>query len=259
LTNTLWRMLYFSYREYSLKGCILGINNYYFSWVYDRDNWDKRKKDKKNIKVLEEIISLGFQILQNKISGGLIDFNNEASIQMQLGIILNTIGKLFESKQNDTFNIELESNFFINSNFVKSGSNKAKIDIAMCFGNKDTFSTAAIELKYLKKSSFREPNNRYDVICDISNLEKYKEEYFDIGYLLVLTDHEHYVNQKEYSDGTKDFDFRHNIQYKSKTKLVYRTEKPYGQPLVLNGNYFFKWNTLHLINNKKLFVLILEC
>jgi len=129
----------------------------------------------------------------------------------------------------------------------------------MCFGNKEAFSTAAIELKYLKKLNHREPNNRYDVICDISNLEKYKEEYFDIGYLLVLTDHEHYVNQKEYSDDTKDFDFRHNIQYKAKTKLVYRTEKPYGQPLVLNGNYTFKWNTLHLINNKKLFVLILEC
>jgi len=235
------------------------LNNNYFSWVYDRNNWDKRKKDIKNKEILEEIISLGFEILQNKISGGLIDFNNEASIQMQFGIILNTIGKLFESNQHDIFNIELESNFFINSNFIKSNSNKAKIDIAMCFGNNEAFSTAAIEIKYFKKVNHRMPNNRYDVFSDISNLEKYKENYFDLGYLLVLTDHEHYVNQKEYSDDTKDFDFRHNSQYKSKTQLEYRTDKPYGPPLVLNGNYIFKWNNLHLFNNKELYVLILEC
>lgn len=234
-------------------------DNSYFSWIYDRNNWNKRKKEVENKKVLEDIISLGLKIFQNKISGGLIDFNNEASMQMQLGIILNTIGKLFESKQNDTFNIELESNFFINSNFIKSNSNKARIDIAMCFGNKDAYSTAAIELKYLKKSNFREPNNRYDVFRDISNLEKYKEEFFDIGYLLVLTDHEHYVNKEEYSDDTRDFDFRHNRQYKSKTKLVYRTENPYGPPLILNGNYIFQWENLHSINNKELYVLILEC
>ena len=237
----------------------MGKYHYYFSWVYDRENWDKRRKERKNKEALKEIILLGFQILQKKITGGLIDFNNEASIQMQFGIILNTIGKLYESNQNDVFNIELESNFFINTNFIKSGSNKAKIDIAMCFGNNDAFSTAAIELKYLKKSNFREPNNRYDVFCDISNLEKYKEDYFDIGYLLVLTDHEHYVNKKDYSDDTKDFDFRHNSQYKSKTQLVYRTEKPYGPPLILAGNYIFKWKTLNLINNSKLYALILEC
>lgn len=235
------------------------LNNHYFSWVYDRNNWNKRKKDKKNKKVLEEIISLGFQILQNKISGGLIDFNNEASMQMQFGIILNTIGKLFESKQDDIFNIELESNFLINSNFLKSNSNKAKIDIAMCFGNKESFSTAAIELKYLKKTNLREPNNRYDVFCDISNLEKYREEFFDIGYLFVLTDHEHYVNKESYSDDTKDFDFRHNKQYNSKTELVYKTEKPYGPPIILDGNYIFKWNNLHLLNSKKLYALILGC
>jgi hypothetical protein len=234
-------------------------DNSYFSWIYDRNNWNKRKKEQKNKEVLEEIISLGLKLFKNKISGGTIDFNNEASMQMQLGIILNTIGKLFESKQNDTFNIELESNFFIDSYFTKSKSNKARIDIAMCFGNKEAYSTAAIELKYFKKSNLKEPNNRYDVFCDISNLEKYKEDFFDIGYLLVLTDHEHYVSKEKYSDDTKDFDFRHNKRYKSGTELIYRTEKPYGEPIILNGNYNFKWNDLQLINNNKLYILILEC
>ena len=234
-------------------------NNSYFSWIYNRDNWNKRKENHKNTEVLEEIILLGLKMLKNKISGGLIDFNNEASMQMQFGIILNTLGKLFESNPNDVFNIELESNFYINSHFDKSNSNRAKVDIAMCFGNKDAYSTAAIELKYFKKLNHREPNNRYDVFADISNLEKYKEEFFDISYLLVLTDHEHYVNQNEYSDDTKDFDFRHNKQYKSKTELIYRTEKPYGYPLSLNGNYIFKWDDLHLNNNKKLYALILKC
>jgi hypothetical protein len=237
----------------------MGTDNAYFSWIYARNNWNNRIKDENNTNVLEEIIKLGLKVLKNKISGGLIDFNNEASMQMQFGIILNTIGKLFESKQSDIFNIELESNFYINSNFDKSNSNKSKIDITMCFGDKSAYSTAAIELKYFKKSNHREPNNRYDVFLDISNLEKYKEEYFDISYLLVLTDHEHYVNQNEYSNDTKDFDFRHNKQYKSKTQLEYRTEKPYGPPLTLRGDYYFKWENLILENNKILYALILEC
>lgn len=231
----------------------------FFSWIYDRDHWDRRKKDDNNIKVLTEIIELGLKIFQNKISGGIIDFNNEASMQMQFGMILNTLGKLFESKQSDVFNIELESFFCIDKKFDKSNSNKAKIDIAMCFGNRTAFSTAAIELKYFKKSNHREPNNRYDVFTDISNLEKYKEKYFDICYLLVLTDHEHYVCQKEYNYDTKDFDFRHNREYKSKTKLIYKTKKPYGKPLFLSGDYIFKWNELHLTNNKILYALMLEC
>jgi hypothetical protein len=235
------------------------MDNSNFSWIYDRNNWNKRKKSPENMNILKKIILLGAEILQNKISGGLIEFNNEASMQMQFGIILNTLGKLFESKQSDVFNIELESKFRIKSYFNKSNSNKAKIDVTMCFGNKDAYSTAAIELKYFKKSNHREPNNRYDVFIDISNLEKYKEEYFDISYLLILTDHEHYVNQNEYSDDTKDFDFRHNRQYKSGTELVYRTKDPYGPPLTLAGDYDFKWKTLHLNNDKVLYALITEC
>jgi hypothetical protein len=152
-----------------------------FFWIYDRKNWNKRKHDSNNIKILNEIVNLGLKIFENKISGGTIDFNNEASMQMQLGMILNNLGKLFERKQDDIFNIELESSFIIESNFDKSNTNRSKIDIAMCFGSKNAFSTAAIELKYFKKINLREPNNRYDVFSDISNLEKYKENYFDVS------------------------------------------------------------------------------
>jgi hypothetical protein len=231
----------------------------YFSWIYDRNNWNKRKIVSSNTEVLKNIVKHGLKYFQDKISGGSIDFNNEASMQMQLGMILNTLGKLSESKQNDIFNIELESFVYLNAPLNKSNSNRAKIDITMCFGNKDAYSTAAIELKYFKKINHREPNNRYDVFLDISNLEKYKEEHFDLSYLFVLTDHEHYVNQTEYSDGTKDFDFRNKKQYKSRTELVYRTDSPYGPPLSLKGNYFFNWNELYLNNGKILYVLILEC
>jgi hypothetical protein len=74
-----------------------------------------------------------------------------------------------------------------------------------------------------------------------------------------MTDHKHYVNQeREYNDGTKDFDFRHGKKYEAKRELVYRTEKPYGKPLSLKGNYAFKWNELKLHNNKILYALILE-
>lgn len=194
---------------------------------------------------LKKIVELAFNSLYEKINGGLIVVENEASLQLQLSSIIKILGELFVYQREELFSIELEKPVSLSKgSFEKSKSSRAKIDIFISIENTSTKEkhSCAIELKYFKKANQREPNNRYDVFKDISNLENYGE-FTGYGVLLVATDHEHYISQENYSRDTCDFDFRHNSKYEAGTILEYRTEKPYGEPLKLNGNYEFKWQS----------------
>jgi hypothetical protein len=192
---------------------------------------------------LEQIVHIAYERMCGKIKGQRIEVSSEASLQLQLASILKILGELYEETPSERFNIELEKSVFLQeSQFVKSKTNKAKIDIWVALENIKTGETnsCAIELKYFKKANHREPNNRYDVFKDLHNLESYGD-FVDIGFLLVATDHSHYINKTDYSPDTRDFDFRDEVKYYSGTELVYRTQSPYGPPISLNGSYKFEW------------------
>jgi hypothetical protein len=196
-------------------------------------------------KRLNTIIDLSFNCLYKKINGGLIIIENEASLQLQLSSIMKTFGEQFIFRKDELFSIELEKPVILsNGKFSKSDSPKARIDIFISIEdiktNKQT--SCSIELKFFKKSNHREPNNRYDVFKDIQNLENYGE-FSDFGYLIVATDHKHYISHNKYSNDTADFDFRNNSKYKAGTILKYKTTKPYGEPIILRNNYHFIWKT----------------
>ena len=190
---------------------------------------------------LNEIIETSFRLLEMKIANGGIISKNEASFQLELGYILKVVGQLYEFQPNEKFHLELESYIDLKKNSIKSKSKKARVDIYLEFGNDKNKIKGAIELKFLKKKNHREPNNRYDIFKDISNLEAYKENGIDLCYFYISTDHSHYVNQKTYSIDTVDFDFRDGAEYKKGTRLNYNTAKPYGDPIELKGDYKFKW------------------
>jgi hypothetical protein len=192
---------------------------------------------------LKEIIGLAFKSLYEKINGGLIVVENESSLQLHISSIIKTLGELFIYQRDELFSIELEKPVFLSSgSFEKSKTSKAKIDIFISIENivSGEKHSCAIELKYFKKANQREPNNRYDVFKDISNLENYGE-FTDCGILLVATDHEHYISKESYSVDTNDFDFRNGSKYEAGTELIYNTAKPYGRPITLNSSYEFKW------------------
>lgn len=191
---------------------------------------------------LKEIIEMSFQTLEMKLANGGINSRNEASFQLELGYILKVFGQLYEFAPTEKFNLEMESYIKLSTKSIKSNSKKARIDILLTFGTETEFATGAIELKFFKKKNHREPNNRYDIFKDISNLEAYKEDGIDLNYLFISTDHKHYVDQKEYSVDTKDFDIRRGSSYKSGQVLEYRTTNPYGPPIMLKGNYEFDWS-----------------
>jgi len=195
---------------------------------------------------LHTLFDISYGCLRRKINGGRIKVENEASLQLHFAAILKVMGELLEAESDEYFSIELEKPVLLREGtFGKSGSSKAKIDIFVSYNNTRTGhkQSCAIELKYFKYENHREPNNRYDVFRDIHNLENYGD-FADLGYLVVATNHNHYVSQSEYSRDTCDFDFRHGKCYTKGTIASYRTEKCYGPPIILGGSYEFSWDTV---------------
>ena len=190
---------------------------------------------------LKEIIEMSFRTLELKLANGGIISKNEASFQLELGYILKVFGQLYEFHPNEKFNLEMESYVDLKEKSIKSKSKKARVDILMTFGNENQKIKSVIELKFLKKKNRGEPNNRYDIFKDISNLEAYKENGIDLCYFYISTDHSHYVNQETYSIDTADFDFRDGVEYQKGTILNYNTAKPDKVPIELQGDYNFKW------------------
>jgi len=195
----------------------------------------------KQLELTNEIIETSYKLLINKLAHGGITAKNENSFQLELGFILKTIGQLYEFRLVDKFQLDFETYINLHEQSIKSQSEKARIDILIEYRDNEYSTKSAIELKFFKKENHREPNNRYDVFKDLSNLELYKKNNIDVCYFILATDHKHYVNQNEYSIDTKDFDFRDKAEYKSNTILEYRTDKPYGNPIKLNNSYNFNW------------------
>ena len=193
---------------------------------------------------LVRVFELAYECLRRKINGGRIRVENEASLQLQFAAILKLVGELLEVERDEFFTIELEKPVTLSGrSFGKSGSTKAKIDIYFSYTNASTGAvrSCAVEMKFFKKLNHREPNNRRDVFADIHNLESYGHV-ADQCFMVVGTDHDHYVSQAQYSADTCDFDFREGAKYSAGTAATYRTSKGYGSPITLRGSYSFTWD-----------------
>lgn len=197
------------------------------------------------IRLTEEIVETAYRLLINKLANGGIQAKNESSFQLELGYILKTLGQLYEFRVVDKFHLEFETYIQLSEQSIKSKSDKARIDLLINYKDDNSTTKATIELKFFKKENHREPNNRYDVFKDLSNLEQYKNNGIDLCYFILSTDHSHYVTQESFSTDTGDFDFRDGREYKSGTVLQYRTVKPYGPDLKLNRDYKFKWDMVN--------------
>ena len=204
------------------------------------------------IRLTEEIIETAYKLLTHKLAFGGLTARNENAFQLEFGHILKTVGQLYEFRLVDKFYLEFETYISLNGTSIKSKSERARVDLLIKYQDNDSSTKAAIELKFFKKENHREPNNRYDVFKDISNLEMYKVHNIDLCYFILATDHPHYCSQDNYSPDTTDFDFRHNKQYKAGTVLQYKTAKPFGPDITLKQDYVFKWDKIKDLNFLKL-------
>jgi len=193
---------------------------------------------------LFQIVSLSYETICNKIANGNVVVDNEASFQLQLGTILQSLGNLFVYSKDERFEIVLEHSFKLHQPTAKCANKKARCDIYLKMESATERCVAIIELKFFKKANHREPNNRYDFFADLQNLEQYERQgESQLNFMIVGTDHPHYFDNAEpLSEATADFNFREGAKYSAGTPLQYRTEKPYGKDIVLTYDHIFHWD-----------------
>jgi hypothetical protein len=148
--------------------------------------------------LLQEIIETGYRLLTSKLAYRGLTARNESAFQLEYGHILKTLGQLYEFRLVDKFHLEFETYISLNQNSMKSKSDRARVDLLLKYKDDNSQIKAAIELKFFKKENHREPNNRYDVFKDISNLELYKKHDIDLCYFILATDQAHYYSQESY-------------------------------------------------------------
>ncbi|MDZ4759500.1 MAG: hypothetical protein SGJ21_00315 [Alphaproteobacteria bacterium] len=187
-----------------------------------------------SVQRLRNIVNLSIPTLFRQIAGGRVRCESEATLQLHLGRIIATAADLEIMSERETFSVELEKPL------RGAGGKRGRIDVWFRLTDDEGREwRCAIELKFFKRENHREPNNRYDVFKDIARLESCGDV-ADLGYMLVATDHLHYVTQDAYSDATSDFDFRHGTAYVAGTVLTYKTGG-YGTPIALARDYQFRW------------------
>ena len=150
---------------------------------------------------LMKVVDIAYDILGNKIASGSIVVYNEASLQLQFGLILKTLGQLYEYSPDEHFIVLLETPQKVST--AKSQKGNARCDIKLILDSgKENQCTAYIELKYLKKSTKKSSDeavtdNRFSVWADVENLEQYKGESNDIGYEIVFTNNANHTEPKQ--------------------------------------------------------------
>lgn len=182
---------------------------------------------------IDEIINTSYKILCNKIASGNIDVYNEASLQLQFSVILKSIGQLYEYEIKDRFEIELEKKIDLESKTWKSNNQKARCDIWLSIYNGKNRYSAAIELKYFKKSQGETTtDNRFSILCDIENLEHYKKLFKNLScYSIVYTDNVNYVRSNSASYINIGEGTTHHGKIISNNREI-----------ILNNSYTFSWD-----------------
>lgn len=183
---------------------------------------------------LERIVIKAVPILFDQIEGGRVVVQSEASLQLHLGRIIATVADLELVSARETFSIELEKP-------LGRKTGRGRLDIWFRLTGADGREwRCAMELKFFKKASQAEPVNRHKVFLDVARLETCGDV-AEVGFLLVATDHPHYVEWDVYSADTADFDFRHGQRYRAGTAMTYRTPGSRLGPITLRNDYEFVW------------------
>jgi hypothetical protein len=193
---------------------------------------------------LKHVISQSVELVITQLACGRLVLTSESSLQLHLGIILQQLGDIYCFSNSESFRVALEVPFTSTTQFMKSKSKKALIDLVVTFRDAihpEQTVSAAIELKHFQAINQREPNNRYDAFMDLKNLEAYVDaKQVNFGSFILLTNHVHYISQPR-STQTNDFDLSQGATYQSGKRLTYRTATPYGEPITLNRDYLFQW------------------
>ena len=192
---------------------------------------------------LELIIDQAYILLCNKIAGKEIIVNNEASMQMQFGALIKSLGILYEFSATDHFHIELETPEVISETAKSKKGARCDIKLAFFEGRQASPKAQAyIELKYFKipesiSSTEATTDNRFGVLMDIENLERYQEELRagnsvkPLCYEIVFAENSTYYSAKR----ATGYDIGDNITSESSYSYC-------GKTVCLKHKYTFHWD-----------------
>lgn len=188
---------------------------------------------------MEKIVQTSYDLLCKKIVGGIYTIENEASLQLLFGEVLLDVGRLHTYSRDEYFTVGREYKYSKVPTSKNNIDTFCDISLKLKSGNEEC--SAAIEMKYLKKSKNEATtDNRFSVLQDIENLEHYPTS---IGFMLVYTDNPNYTNPKTQSY----LKIGHNNTIGDGT--VYQTGNKHQKDVLIKGNYTFHWNTIK--NGKK--------
>ena len=196
---------------------------------------------------LHQIVGQSYAILCNKVAAGSFNVPNEASLQMQLGTIINWVGKMYEFDKQDRILVELESPKEI-SKTSKSSTGRARCDIYVTLSCGMSKAVAAIELKHLKK----DPNeavtdNRFSVLQDLENLEQYKASEPELlCYEIVYTENINHTLCKENCV----------VNIGNGAVAPHLLEYTQNREIRLNGTYIFTWDVYKENDNNHCFLKV---
>lgn len=194
----------------------------------------------RSIAIIEEVVEYSYGLLMEKmrtvnnvgVHNGNLSIDNEASMQLEFGTILKSIGRLYEFTPKDNFIVLLEKKEEISGSLK---SDKARIDMYIEYDGIKT----AIELKFLRKKNGAEPNNLFYVYADLYNLELYREKGYDLCYFILATDNEKYMTEGIKGKAER-FTLKEGEKYEKGVPLEYPAL--YSGTFSLKNDYSFIWN-----------------
>ncbi|WDV48185.1 hypothetical protein PV797_10910 [Clostridiaceae bacterium M8S5] len=203
------------------------------------DSHGTEQVSKEFIGRIENCIRQAWHILANKVNGGLISINKEASLQLHYAHVLQQLLPLHIFKRSEKVEIELETGVNINRR-------NRNIDLLVNIIERENSYKIAIEMKcyreYASSGGKRGATDIFmkDVYFDLYLLEQYElNSVSDKGILLLMTDFKSLL----YPKSKKGKSWRYDISNNAKAKHgVYNT--PIGGKEILfslDGDYEFLW------------------
>ena len=188
---------------------------------------------------LKKIVTVAYDILGNKIANESIIVHNEASLQLQFGMILKTLGQLYEYAPTDRLVVMLETPKNVTTTKSTNGKARCDIEIMLSDGNGNQC-IAYIELKYLKKDKNAAiTDERFSVWADIENVEHYIDSSDKLGFVIVYTDNVNHtlVKNTKFCIGTG--------------AEIHADTYPYtqGRIITIKSNYTPNWDTYNPNHN----------
>ena len=189
---------------------------------------------------LRESISFAWLVFQNKVGTGLLPINKEASMQLHYSNVLQQVIPLICFNQDESIKIELESSICVDDR-------PREIDLVLIGNDSQDDYKIAVEMKcYRKIASSGKPRGAHDIFMKdvyigLELLEDYCEHAgFDRGVLLVMNDHNHFVNPTRKTGKCWHYDISNG--YKITDGIHLKT--PIGGKQIdirLNKSYDFNW------------------